>query len=544
MKTCYNPDDIEIPDSLGATDVSEATICDILGGDEEALNHGGAMSGRPATRIYASDAYIVKLRTEYATARRSARGFVENAVDRERRLGIHHPSKTWFLIAETSGGADDRVTVANITERLRPVSQCAQDAAISPPTLLSIVSEMCRACIMAGANHERLLDLSMSNFAIDSNAGVFYVDDETYRWDDFRTFAEFVANIVRAEIWLGPDDCGALAEQIATAILEHFRDMHWCQVVAEDVRSKFMPDERVPMRDRFVAGLLQQTRRNYQRNRKSTSDICEIPLSADEIDGPIAEGDGWPDKIALLADVHANAPALDAVLTRLDAAQIDTIIVLGDVVGYGPHPAECIDMLQSRPRVHVLKGNHDHGAATGFVGRGFSSVAKWVLQWTASAISDTARTWLSELDVFFKGPDWMAVHGSPVDKTFFNAYVYEMTYRENLDHLREKKIRFCFHGHTHMQGTYSRRGAIYENSTEREQTLRTADHWLICPGSIGQPRDGVGGAQYAVLDRRLGTLHYHSVAYDVGPTLEAMGRHGFPSSLMDRLSSTEMKEME
>ncbi len=453
-------------------------------------------------------------------------------------MGLHHPTKTWFLLSDNAPLPDDDVVIANISKVLVPINEIAAEERSSEDEIVPLLEAMFDLCITTGSRHNVLLDLSMSNFGVDSDKRVYYLDDEFYRWDDFRSFATLVANIVRSQVHLDVGQWDQLGRAMSDSIISAFQDAHWCQVVAEDIRSKFMPDGRKSSRDRLVASLLGKNRKAALKREQAT---ITVPFSGAltkqkvQVGANAGNGANRSRVFALLADVHANEPALKAVLDFLDQRQITAAIVLGDIVGYGPHPVECINLVKARPEFHVLKGNHDHGAAAGFFGRGFSSVARWVLEWTAGVIDDGAQEWLSQLSLYLDGPDWYAVHGAPVDKTFFNAYVYEMTYRDNLDYLRDRGIKFCFHGHTHMQGTYRLNGDDYLHSTEKIQDVSGAQHWLICPGAVGQPRTGGGGAQFALFNIDGAELSFHSVPYDAARTIQAMERSGFPISLMDRL---------
>jgi len=453
-------------------------------------------------------------------------------------MGLHHPSKTWFLLSENAPLPDDDVVIANIGKALVPINEIAAEDRSSADEIVPLLEAMFDLCITTGFRHGKLLDLSMSNFGVDADKRVYYLDDEFYRWDDFRSFATLVANIVRSQVRLDVGQWDRLGKSMADCIVNTFQDAHWCQVVAEDIRSKFMPDGRQSSRDRLVASLLGENRKVALKGRQATITVpFSGALTKQKVNIGANGGNGGNSSgvFALLADIHANEPALRAVLDFLDQRQITAAIVLGDIVGYGPHPVECIDLMKARPEFHVLKGNHDHGAAAGFFGRGFSSVARWVLEWTADVIDKESQQWLSQLSLYLDGPDWYAVHGAPVDKTFFNAYVYEMTYRDNLDYLRDHGIKFCFHGHTHMQGTYRLNGDDYLHSTEKMQDVSSAQHWLVCPGAVGQPRDGDGGAQFALFDIDRAELSFHSVPYDVTCTIQAMEHSGFPTSLMNRL---------
>lgn len=247
---------------------------------------------------------------------------------------------------------------------------------------------------------------------------------------------------------------------------------------------------------------------------------------------PAFEGERY---VALLADVHANYPALEQVMAYLDQHNIREGIVLGDIVGYGPDPRECIERLRDTG-FDIIKGNHDHAAALNNTETGFSRNAKAVIDWTVEVLSDEEREWLMYLPPILETDDWMAVHGAPIDPAFFYGYVYTMTYPENLDYLQKNKRSICLHGHSHMPGVYVRdHGGRDSNIIQPEIALKDYAHSLVCPGSVGQPRNGKPDAQFAIFDRLEQRLNFVTVPYDYEPVIERMKQQDFPSALWTRL---------
>jgi predicted phosphodiesterase len=241
--------------------------------------------------------------------------------------------------------------------------------------------------------------------------------------------------------------------------------------------------------------------------------------------------------LALLADVHANLPALDIIMTYLKDQKIHNGIVLGDIVGYGPHPSECINIL-ANSGFAIIKGNHDHAVVTGSFSKGFSKTGKWVIEWTIKNITNNDKHWLSKLPEFLNADSWLAVHGSPMDPTYFNGYVYEMTYKKNLDNLEKRNISLCFHGHTHIMGVYARKSGINDDFYTNETiTLNQYDYSLVCPGAVGQARNGNPQCQFAIYDSQESKINFICLDYDIEKTIKDMKKLGFPESLQDRLIS-------
>jgi diadenosine tetraphosphatase ApaH/serine/threonine PP2A family protein phosphatase len=258
-------------------------------------------------------------------------------------------------------------------------------------------------------------------------------------------------------------------------------------------------------------------------------------------DRPIAVvgGDSGDTPFAVLADIHANRPALERVLDRLDAMNIRSGIVLGDTVGYGPHPAECIELLQKHGGFTVIKGNHDNGVVTGELRKGFSQSGRWVAEWTRNQLNEQLLEWLRSLPLYIRREDWLAVHGSPCDETFFNSYVYRMTYPENLDRLERDEIPICFHGHSHIAGIYSRYGGKETFCDPAHSRIRNDETVLICPGSVGQPRSGNPGTEFGVYDPKEREMKFYRLDYDIAMVAADMQKLGFPQQLVDRLRRGE-----
>jgi predicted phosphodiesterase len=238
---------------------------------------------------------------------------------------------------------------------------------------------------------------------------------------------------------------------------------------------------------------------------------------------------------ALLADVHANYAALDTVLNYLDTHNIHEGIVLGDVVGYNAEPKECIERLQDTDLL-IIQGNHDHAVAISETGMGFSNTAKMSIQWTVEQLSPEHRQWLKALPAFIETEDWFAVHGAPIDPAFFYAYVYAMTYESNLQHMQDNKIHLCFHGHSHMPGIFARDKRAMDHCLEGQTiSLSPYSQLLVCPGSIGQPRNGCTDTQFAIYDREREEVAFLSLPYDSQSTVQKMRDHDFPETLWKRL---------
>ncbi|MEO5704869.1 MAG: metallophosphoesterase family protein [Candidatus Limnocylindrales bacterium] len=236
-------------------------------------------------------------------------------------------------------------------------------------------------------------------------------------------------------------------------------------------------------------------------------------------------------RIAVLSDIHANLPALDAVLT--DAGKVDAVWHLGDVVGYGPEPDAVVERLREVGAVGV-RGNHDAAACGGPEIEWFNPDARRAMEWTRRAIGPETEAWLAALPERLVVNRCELVHGSPREPIW--EYVTSSAVaRANIAVL---SAPIGLHGHTHMPVAWLEDGGHVELvRPDRESRLDLAGRRaLVNPGSVGQPRDGNPDASYAILDPDAGVVTWHRVAYDIGAVQEAMRAAGLPASLVARLS--------
>jgi predicted phosphodiesterase len=240
-------------------------------------------------------------------------------------------------------------------------------------------------------------------------------------------------------------------------------------------------------------------------------------------------------RIAVLSDVHANLAALEAVASDLPA--VDQVWVLGDIVGYGPHPNEVIATLQAMGARSVL-GNHD-GAAIGTVDASYFNVdARTAIEWTATVIDANARAYIATLPEVRRDGEVTAVHGSPRDPIW--EYITSTSIAAaNFD---AYDTRLCLFGHTHLPMVFRALDGSVEPTVgiPGEHVALGGARALVNPGSVGQPRDGMPQAAYAILDVGDGTdddtVEFRRVRYDVDRTQRSMRDLGLPPRLAERLT--------
>ena len=224
-----------------------------------------------------------------------------------------------------------------------------------------------------------------------------------------------------------------------------------------------------------------------------------------------------PIKYAILADIHANRDALSAVLADIDARGIGRIVCLGDVVGYGPEPDECVAMLADRD-VPCVRGNHDAVAAGLRPPLHFGQRASHAIRWTRRHLGESARTAIAAYPLTrIIDERFMLVHAAlhprPNDVLRIrNEEEARLTLR--ILHRDFPGLRLCFFGHTHLPAAYQEK----EGRTTRQNGDTVAVHdgaaWLVNPGSVGWSREEPRRACYATCDME-GGVSFHQVEYDV-----------------------------
>ncbi len=232
---------------------------------------------------------------------------------------------------------------------------------------------------------------------------------------------------------------------------------------------------------------------------------------------------------AILSDIHGNLEALEAVLADVEQQGAKRILCLGDIVGYGPNPIECLDIVMKRAEWSVL-GNHDQGAL--FDPSGWSPAAERAIFWTREQLerrpqgrggeqADARWEYLSNLARTHREGQYLFVHGSarnPVNEYVFPEDIYN---QRKMEGIYSAVDRFCFQGHTHVPGIFVEvlPGELFEfdSPDEIESTHRLDGRKTLCNvGSVGQPRDGDPRASYVMLDE--GTIRFRRVAYDFEKT--------------------------
>lgn len=492
--------------------MDEQIIQKLFNTDIIVLSHYGEFSGKPTTRIYANDKWVLKVSRNCGFPSQSvASKWCQLQIKKEQEYNIYHPQRTWLLF-----GDQKRWAVANITPRVLGLHR-VNFQALESNARIQLLGNVLNIYINFTTRFGLRLDEGLSNFCL-ADKQVYYLDDDIYPWDNFFSFSAMLGNFLRKSeiLAMNTKTWAQLGTALQPLLRSHSSD-------AEDIVRENIIDQIVGREEASKIAFLTALRPTYK-----------VTMSQQ------ASGDFNPSEpIAILADVHANLPAFQTIMNELESYGVQQYLILGDIVGYGPNPKECIDLIQQKG-MFCIRGNHDHYVAyNGDVRVAMGKTAKWTADWTLNQLHDDDKMWLGALPVRHQMKEWMAVHGSPVDKSFFNGYVYNMTSERNLNHLKEINMPICLHGHSHIQGVYSLSKGNYSELDTRlgDIALQDNDASLICPGSVGQPRGNEKTiiAEAAIYYPDQANVKMIAVPYDISPVIADMESQGFPEQIIKRL---------
>lgn len=239
-------------------------------------------------------------------------------------------------------------------------------------------------------------------------------------------------------------------------------------------------------------------------------------------------------KYAILSDIHANFPALEAVMTRLHENSVDACICLGDIIGYGAMPNECCEVIRAINPICV-RGNHEHAATIEGADRWFTPVAASCIRWTRHELNSDNLDFIASLEPTQVVKDAVLCHGALFDPDHYTTNPHDA-----LESFNEVAQSLIFFGHTH----YAEWFILDNNHPLPIQhpaaygaviTLEPERRYMINPGSVGQPRDGNSQAAYAIWDTETKQVTLHRVSYNIKAAQEAIINAGLPHKMANRL---------
>lgn len=236
-------------------------------------------------------------------------------------------------------------------------------------------------------------------------------------------------------------------------------------------------------------------------------------------------------KTAIFSDIHGNLQALEAILKDAKEQGVQNFACLGDVVGYGPSPADCISKIQEIGCV-CIKGNHDDDASTERDLSNLSDNAQVSLKWTRDRLSSAQKEWLRRLPMQKRLGRNMLVHSS-----LKNPHSWEYI-RNKFDAeaaISSQPTPLCFFGHTHKPVCYEQTTNGVSIVDEQKIGINPDYKYLINVGSVGQPRDGNPDASYVIFNRTSREISFRRVQYDVSSVVDEIYASGLDPELAQRL---------
>jgi len=238
-------------------------------------------------------------------------------------------------------------------------------------------------------------------------------------------------------------------------------------------------------------------------------------------------------RTALISDIHANLEALQVVLADIETKNVERVINLGDILGYGPNPVECVDLVAERCEWSLM-GNHDFGAL--YEPTNFNAAAEASAFWTRAQFEAeqdnklAAARWefLGRLRVRVTYGDFLCVHGSP--RRPINEYVFPedaINSPVKMQQIFDRVDKYCLVGHTHVPGVFTDEPDYYPpDDLDSVYKFQNGERAIINPGSVGQPRDMDPRASYAILDETEKKVEFFRLEYDFASVAEKI--HAIP----------------
>ena len=510
-----NPADIELLNQ--ETDFSRELLFDYLH-DPEAVEWKDKVgvttpadgSAKATARLLKSRGLVFKTDIGQRTSDKAVlRSHLQHLSSLASGLKLWHPEKRWFMMLAG--------------EEWLPVSVCPQLTTIraidSLEERLAWWSRMIVMGLKLSEEHGIGLDLNPSNFAFHepASARLYYLDDEFYAQHNCFDIAEAVVARIPEDPTVQPSMWEHWGQQLKERVSPFCREHNSWRLFLDGIRSYPLIPALEKQRNALLQGL---------RGASFPSGAPALKKESPQLK-----------KTCIFSDVHANLPAFEAVLKQAQALQVDSYLFLGDIVSYGPFPHQCIERLAELDNCLFIRGNHDHTSATGIPEDGSNRIAREVDMWTHQQLTQDERDWILAMPVEHLSPPWQIVHGAPQDPHRFYAYVYELTYGDNLSFMERQGFSVCFYGHTHVQFVYRRQanGQDEKKKPELLSLFQSQEHLLINPGSVGQPRDGDPRAAFAMWDRVENSVSFHRTPYPVRTTIEWIKKEGLPEDLIYRL---------
>jgi len=234
-------------------------------------------------------------------------------------------------------------------------------------------------------------------------------------------------------------------------------------------------------------------------------------------------------KVVILSDIHSNLAALLKAFQYIENLKPDKIVCLGDIVGYGPRPNECVELIQQKCQISLM-GNHDHAVLGLTDTYHFNQHAREAINWTRRALTIQNKAYLENLTFSHHENEILYVHSTPLHPEEWHYILSEYEARQYFPQIKQ---RLCFVGHSHIPLVFSSADPpVFDEELDLSDKNK---HYIINVGSIGQPRDGDPRLCFAIYDTDSGILNYVRLQYPIQETYDEILENKLPAFLAMRL---------
>jgi diadenosine tetraphosphatase ApaH/serine/threonine PP2A family protein phosphatase len=233
--------------------------------------------------------------------------------------------------------------------------------------------------------------------------------------------------------------------------------------------------------------------------------------------------------IAVISDIHSNLTALQTALNYIQEIKPDKIVCLGDIVGYGPRPNECVELIHQNCQISLM-GNHDHAVLGLTDTYHFNQYAREAINWTRKTLTIQNKAYLENLTFSHHENEILYVHSTPVHPEEWHYILSEYEARQYLEKMKQN---ICFVGHSHIPILFGTdKKPIYEEEIDLDLEKQK---YIVNVGSVGQPRDGDPRLCFVLLDTASGILKFIRLDYPIQETYDEILENQLPPFLAMRL---------
>ncbi|MFC1645719.1 metallophosphoesterase family protein [Candidatus Omnitrophota bacterium] len=236
-------------------------------------------------------------------------------------------------------------------------------------------------------------------------------------------------------------------------------------------------------------------------------------------------------RYAIFSDIHSNLEAFEGVLSAYEKEGIDKYLCVGDIVGYGANPKECIQIIRDK-KITTVAGNHDWASSGRFDVTYFNPRAREAVHWTRKQLNTSEIDYINNLDLIYKEEGFCLVHGTLIKPERFE-YLFELTDTKAAFEAMQSDL--CFIGHTHSPVIFSKDGEEITYGKENNINIEPNKQYIINVGSVGQPRDGDSRCCYCIYDSDNKLFQIKRIKYDIESAQKKILDAGLPSTFANRL---------